>query len=139
MLEESWSLAKACFHIVRKDKEMLIYPAIIAAVVFLIILAFIISLFYNILVLVALLVSIPLLTVALSFIGVFFEAAVVGCAGIRLEGGNPKVKDGLIIAGKRWWPLFKWALIGILVGLLLGAVKRSFGGRRTPVGTYRPR
>ncbi|MEM2593482.1 MAG: hypothetical protein QXV96_01085 [Candidatus Bathyarchaeia archaeon] len=37
--------------------------------------------------------SIPLLIILLPFMGVFLKAAVVGCAGIRLEGGDPKIKD----------------------------------------------
>ncbi|MEM2273294.1 MAG: hypothetical protein QXX56_03645 [Candidatus Bathyarchaeia archaeon] len=39
-------------------------------------------------------------------------------AGIRLEGKNPKLRDGLGIAARRWWHLFKWMLIGI-VGVIL--------------------
>ncbi|MEM3815863.1 MAG: DUF4438 domain-containing protein [Candidatus Bathyarchaeia archaeon] len=57
VLEESWNLAKACFLIVRKDKEMLIYPAMMAGAVLLMILAFIASLFYNVYVFVALIMG----------------------------------------------------------------------------------
>jgi len=31
VLEESLDLAKSCFHVLRKDKEMLVYPLILTA------------------------------------------------------------------------------------------------------------
>lgn len=121
-LAESWELAKSCFHIMRRDKEMLLYPAVMAAVIIAVILAFIFSALYNPLVFIVLLISIPLMAITLSFLGVFFEAAVVGCAGIRLDGGNPTFMDGLRIASRRSWLLFKWTLMSILVGLILGLI-----------------
>jgi DNA-directed RNA polymerase subunit RPC12/RpoP len=63
------------------------------------------------------------LIVAFSFLGIFFEAAVVGCTSIRLDGGDPRIKDGFGMAAKRGWQLFKWALMGLAVGLILGAIR----------------
>lgn len=135
VLEESWRLAKACFHVIRRDKEVLVYPAVLAVLLFAVIVAFIVSLLHNIAVFLPLLISIPLLVVVFSFLGAFFEAAVVGCAGIRLDGGDPRVRDGLKMAADRWWPLFKWALMGMAVGLILGFIR---GLGRGAKGTYGP-
>jgi hypothetical protein len=79
-------------------------------------------------------VTILLGSIFFTFLGVFFEAAVIGCATIRLQGGDPKVRDGLKIAAKNWWPLLQWAFIGVIVGLILGLIRGVFRGRTTRAG-----
>lgn len=137
VLEESWSLAKACFQVLRKDKEMIIYPLILTAIVFAIMFAFIIGILYDLRLFIGLIISIPVLVVALSFLGNFFEAAVIRCASIRLDGGNPRIRDGFNIAADRLWQLFKWTLISIAVGLIMGVIRGAF--RRTSVRSHSPR
>lgn len=61
------------------------------------------------------------------FIGIFFNAAVVGAATIRLQGGDPTVKDGLNIAWSKVGKIFAWACIAASVGLILRAVEEKLG------------
>lgn len=59
---------------------------------------------------------------------VFFNAAIVACAVIRMNGGNPTLGDGLQAALNRFLYLAGWALIAATVGFLLGMVES--GSRR---------
>lgn len=61
------------------------------------------------------------------FIGIFFNAAIVGAATIRLQGGNPTVKDGLDLAWSKVGKIFAWACIAASVGLILRAVEDKLG------------
>lgn len=61
------------------------------------------------------------------FIGIFFNAAIVGAATIRLQGGDPTVKDGLTMAWSKVGRIFAWACIAASVGLILRAVEEKLG------------
>lgn len=136
ILENSWKLAKSCFHVLRRDKEILLFPLISTILIFITLSTFILSFFISPTIFFWFLFSIPILTFVFTFLGVFFEAAVVGCAIIRLEGGNPKVKDGLKIAADNWKPLLIWSFIGLIIGLILSFMKGF--QRRPTVTTHGP-
>ena len=53
----------------------------------------------------------------------FFNGALVGCANIRLSGGNPRVRDGFAIALRHFSRIAWWALIAATVGLILDSLK----------------
>ncbi len=138
-LGKSWELAKACFHVLRKDKELLLFPLIAGAIIVSIFLILIVSFFlWPASFIWLLLLTIFLGPVFFAFVGASMEAAVIGCASIRLQGGDPTVKDGLKIAAKNWWPLLQWAIIGIIVGIILWFIRGIFkrptvrGGPTTP-------
>ena len=61
------------------------------------------------------------------FIGIFFNAAVVGAATIRLRGGDPTVGDGLRMAASRTGKIAGWAAISATVGLILRSLEERFG------------
>jgi hypothetical protein len=61
------------------------------------------------------------------FIGIFFNAAVVGAATIRLRGGDPTVRGGLRLAGGRVGKIAVWAAISATVGLILRSLEERFG------------
>jgi hypothetical protein len=61
------------------------------------------------------------------FIGIYFNTAIVGCATIRLEGGNPTIKDGFRIANKNLRAIAGWALIAATVGIILSAIRERAG------------
>jgi hypothetical protein len=61
------------------------------------------------------------------FIGIFFNAAVVGAATIRLQGGDPTVGDGLRLASSRLGKIAGWAAISATVGLILRSLEERFG------------
>lgn len=53
----------------------------------------------------------------------FFNSALVGCANIRLSGGNPTVRDGLRIALRHLDRIASWALMAATVGLILDSLR----------------
>ncbi len=61
------------------------------------------------------------------FIGIFFNAAVVGAATIRLQGGDPSVGDGLRLARSNLGKIAGWAAISATVGLILRSLEERFG------------
>ena len=65
------------------------------------------------------------------FVIIFFNAGLVACAEIRMEGGDPTVGDGLRAAWQRVGAIAGWALIAGTVGMLLRATEErsSFMGR----------
>src|SRR5688572_26943292 len=45
------------------------------------------------------------------FVGIFFNAAIVGAATVRLQGGDPTIQDGLKLAWSKVGKIFAWACI----------------------------
>jgi hypothetical protein len=65
--------------------------------------------------------------VVLYFIVIFFNTAVIGCATIRLNGGDPTVGDGFHIAGSHIKKILGWAIIGAIVGTILKTIQQKAG------------
>ena len=61
------------------------------------------------------------------FIGIFFNAAVVGAATIRLQGGDPTVSDGLRLEWSKVGKIAGWAVVAATVGLILHALEERAG------------
>jgi hypothetical protein len=61
------------------------------------------------------------------FIGIFFNAAVVGAAMIRLNGGDPTVRDGLRAAGSKVGKIAGWAAVSATVGIILHSLEERAG------------
>jgi hypothetical protein len=64
------------------------------------------------------------------FVIVFFNTALVGAATIRLQGGDPTLRDGLQLAWARKWVIFQWAFLAATVGMILKMIE----GRSSLVG-----
>jgi hypothetical protein len=60
-------------------------------------------------------------------IGIFFNAAVVAAASIRLQGGDPTVKDGLRAAWSKIGRIVQWAALAATVGLILRTLEQKAG------------
>jgi len=63
------------------------------------------------------------------FVGIFFNSALMGCANIRLSGGQPTVGAGFRMALSRVGPIAVWALVAASVGLVLSSRR----DRRNPL------
>lgn len=61
------------------------------------------------------------------FIGIFSNAAVVGAATIRLEGGDPSVSDGLRLASSKVGKIAGWAAVSATVGIILRSLEERAG------------
>jgi hypothetical protein len=57
------------------------------------------------------------------FVMIFFNAGLVACAEIRMEGGDPTVGDGLRAAWSRLPAILGWAVVAATVGLVLRMIE----------------
>lgn len=125
----SWVLIKASIGVVRKDPELMAYPAISATLFILLFLMlmgifFFTSFIFDTVLMVVLFVF---LTFVGNFLMVFANVALVGAATIRLGGGDPTLADGFRIAGQNLGSIFKWAVISTFVSLILRALRERGG------------
>ncbi len=133
-IRNSWELAVACFRVLIKDKELLLYPLILGGILALFFIALASSFLFNLnLFLFLLIFAIFVGPILFTFLGIFFEAAVVGSATIRLQGGDPKFKDGLRVAKENASRLLRWSFIVLLVSIILGFISGMF--KKGPAGT----
>lgn len=138
----TWTLMGASWEILKKDKEMLLFPVLscIACLVVMASFAYPIYLtgqwrppavnppsadqfsFY---------LTLFLFYFCNYFVIVFFNAGIAACATIRIGGGDPTVLDGLKAATNQVAPIVGWALLLSTVGLILRLIgrKSSAGGR----------
>ncbi len=65
--------------------------------------------------------------VALAFVTIFFNAAVIGTAMKRLQGEDAKISDGLALARQHIGKIFVWALITATVGMILRTIQERSG------------
>ncbi len=65
--------------------------------------------------------------VALAFVTIYFNAAVIGTAMKRLRGEDAKIADGLAMARQHIGKIFVWALITATVGMILRTLQERAG------------
>ena len=136
-ISTSWELVKASAQVLKADKELLVFPLISAVALILVLATFIVP---------TALLSPGFLqaldtgdaspftwALALAFYFVqysvilYFNSALVGAAMIRLDGGDPTVRDGLRIATSRLGSILGYALIAASVGVVLRAIRGRSG------------
>ena len=134
-------LMKSCIRVLKKDKELILFP--ILAVFFVILFVWIIFTFVGLDI--SALTSndnqteeipiVPLLVLVFgaNFIVVFFNSALVSAALDRLRGGNPNVRSGLSHASKHIHHIFIWSIIVTIMALIFAAIRAS-GRNRGAVG-----
>lgn len=123
----SWELVKASAAVLRSDKELMLFP-VISTIATLVVLAtfaiptFAFRLFEG---------GVGAFGVVWAFLFyfcqysviIFFNCALVGAAMIRLDGGDPTLKDGLDAARSRIGPILGYAAIAATVGVILQSLK----------------
>jgi hypothetical protein len=127
----SFRLVKESYAVLKKDKELMLFPIIsgVAGIILLIsflIMMFSTSLFGSL----GNIISYPLIFLyyLLSyFIIIFFNTGLIACVNIRLNGGDPKFKDGIDIAMKNVGKIFAWALISATIGMILRWLSEKSG------------
>jgi len=68
-----------------------------------------------------------LLYVALAFVSIFFNAAVIGMAMKRLRGEDASIRDGLDLARAHVGKIFVWSVLTATVGMVLRAIAERSG------------
>ncbi len=129
-LSYTWSLMVASWDVLKCDKKLLVFPLMSMICCGIVLLSFGIPLsqsdflappardaataqqvtYYGLLF---------LFYVCTYAVGIFFNAGVVACAVVRLEGGEPRLEDGLRAALTRLPQIFGWAVVSATVGLAL--------------------
>ncbi len=135
-------LMKSCVRVLKKDKELILFP-IMAAI-------FVISLLGFILGTGSIdlsetndnqqsILPLAILIFGANFIIVFFNSALISAALERLRGGDPNVSSGLSHALKHIHHIFFWSIIVTIMGLIFAALKANgrnrggFGGIMTQI------
>lgn len=127
-----WRLTKTSLGVLRKEKGLILLPflslLITGAVwaIFLLTIFFFAApqdpfgawFFY---------VGLAILYFVTFFVSIYFNAAVMGAAMVRLDGGDPTVSDGLKVARANIRRIAGWALLTATVGLILRAIAERFG------------
>jgi len=125
----SWELVKASAGVLRSDKELLVFP-VVSGIAALIVLAtfalpvFALGIFENGMGPMGYVLGF-LFYLCQYFVIFYFNSALVGAAMIRLDGGDPTVRDGLRIANERLLPILGYAAIAATIGLILQALKNK--------------
>jgi len=130
-----WQLAKMSLRIIRKDKEILVFPVLSGLITLLILGSFFAGTFFT--------VGLSGLEDSSSswafyaffivfyfvafFVSIFFNACIIGCATIRMNGGDPTIRDGFRIAGQNLGRILMWALFTATVGLIIRAIQERVG------------
>lgn len=134
----SWAMMKASARVLRLDKELLVFPllsgiaAVLVSATFIVPFALIGSGFGALEgafedgsylgYVVGFLYYLALYTVVF-----FFNTALVGAAMIRLDGGDPTVRDGLDIAFGKVGVILEYAAIAATVGMILRMIEERVG------------
>ena len=133
-ITRTWSLMSECWRVLRQDKRLLVFPMISGVCCLLLLASFAIPLYATgaweppghdatSQRQVAYYATLFAFYVGNYFIVVFFNAAIVACAAIRLGGGNPTIADGLRAAAARLPVIAGWALVSATVGLVLRIIE----------------
>ena len=131
----SIELAKASLGVLRSDKELLLFPLISFLVIVVVTLTFAVPFMLSGGISDATEGKVNILSYVLLFlfyvvsyaVGFFFNTALVGAALIRLDGGDPTVRDGFRIAFSRLPQIVGYAIIAATVGMILRFISERAG------------
>lgn len=134
-ISRGWRLTKLSLRVIRKDKEILLLPVLSAIFTILVLASFVAGIFFTVGFDRVFEGGAAVTSVVLGFafyltsyfISIFFNAAIIGCATIRLNGGDPKMKDGIRIAMDNVGRIFVWALVAATVGMIIKAIQQRVG------------
>ena len=133
----SWELLKACFAVLRDDKELMLFPVLSGFSALLVLATFALPLFFT----QAFSQGFGLFGMLVAFAFYFsqylvifyFNAALVGAALKRMEGGDPTLSDGIAIANENITAILAYAAIAATVATAptaTTAVEASLAMRR---------
>ncbi len=128
---QSWALIKSSAEVLRADKELLLLPVLSSIAAIIVAASFFVpGLIFGLFEMEGGPIHIVLaflFYLSQYFVIFFFNTALVGAAMIRLEGGDPSLKDGLRIAWDRKGAILGYAAIAAIVGMILKAMEERAG------------
>jgi len=133
-ISASFTLASNSWQVLRQDKKLIIFPILSGIGCFLVLASFILPLF---------LIRPAWLTLPNNgapqspwpyvlafayyfcnyFVIVFCNAALISCALIRFNGGEPAIGDGINAAASRMPQILAWAFVSATVGIILKLIE----------------
>lgn len=134
-LSRSMDIFRESLGVLKKDKELVLFPIISSLVIVLLTATFFVPVYFlsgarnggfdgaNPLYYVLLF----LFYIVGYFVVVFFNTGLIACAQIRLSGGDPKFSDGLRYASANVGKIAGWAVISATVGMILQAIRERGG------------
>jgi hypothetical protein len=132
-IRNSWELAKASWEVLKHDKELVVLPVISAVASLIVAATFVVPLWategldtegsmgpltY---------VLLFAMYVALAYVTIFFNAALVSAAHERLGGGDPTIRSALGGAAARAGKILPWAIVSATVSIILRAIEERAG------------
>lgn len=132
----SFRLAGDSFQVLRQDKKLIVFPILSGIGCTLVVLSFLLPLF----IIQPAWLQLPrngqiqspwpyLLLFAFYFcnyfVVVFCNAALISCAIIRFNGGEPSLGDGISAAASRLPQILAWALVSATVGVVLKVIESA--------------
>jgi len=137
-LSNGWAITKSSFTILKKHKQLLIFPVLSGVSIVLIIASIVVPFmasagwdvdnininFEN--------EAVPYLFTFLFylinyFVVVFFNMALVHCTKLYLDGEEVTVMAGIKFSLSRIWVIFSWAMFAATVGTILKAIQENSG------------
>ena len=135
-MSTGWELAKQSFQVLKLDKELMVFPICSMIALLVVMATFAVPLFVAGVFtapsgdsqsgtgLQILMYAVFFLFYFVSyFVIFFFNSALVGCAIIRLKGGDPVVSDGFGAAMARLPQIAAWSLVAASVGMILKLIE----------------
>jgi Family of unknown function (DUF6159) len=131
----SWALVKLCWRVLQQDKELVVFPIVSTIGVLIVTASFVVPGFFTGFwqgvsdngAGVGLWVLIVLFYLVQYLVIIFFNAALVSAAIIRLEGGDPTLGGGLRGAWSHIGAILGYAAIAATVGLVLQMLRERAG------------
>jgi uncharacterized protein DUF6159 len=132
-VSRGFRLAKASWGVVKQDRELLILPVISFFCSLVVVVVFGLGMWG---------IGLPaqgespslaiyaigfVMYVALAFVTIYFNAAVIGTAMKRLQGEDAKIADGLALARQHIGKIFVWAIVTATVGMILRTLQERAG------------
>ena len=128
-VSNTFKMIKSCLDVLKKDRELILFPVFAAISVGLFVLIMSAGGYLDNLDTEqgGSLTPIILLIFGANFLIVFFNSALVSAALERLRGGDPNVRSGLSHAVKHIHHIFFWSIIVTIVAILIAMIR---GDRR---------
>lgn len=133
-LRASWALTRACFQVLKKDRELMLFPFFCGLFTVLTGVAALVPGYYLLdgqVSETARQIGFTALGLGYSFtaysIILFFNVALLSCAKKRFEGGDPTLADGFRAGFSNLGVIFSWAAVGGLVSLIMRQLEENLG------------
>ncbi len=126
----SLALARSSWRVLKADKELILLPVISGLASIVVVVSFLVPVFVSqsdTTFSATSLISLFIMYFLLSYITIFFNAALVSAANERLTGGDPTIGSAIRGARRHAIRIIPWALLSGTVSLIIRAIEERVG------------